>query len=135
MAAGAANDGVVFIYKDPLSTVKDADKLTLPETALRLANPNWLEFSANTQFLALQSGSQFSVYDFENKRNFKYDLKLPLDSLPAHASWMDGHRLLLNSQGKMVVVDYDGINLQTLAPNQPGILPMFDRQYKLMYTI
>lgn len=135
MAAGAVSDGVVFIYKDPLSTVKDTEKLTLPETALRATNPNWLEFSASTQFLALQSGSQFSVYDFENERNFKYDLKLALDTATPHASWMDGHRLLLSSQGKMVVVDYDGINLQTLTANQPGLLPMFDRQYKLMYTV
>lgn len=135
MAAGAVNEGAVFIYKDPMATVKDADKLTLPETALRLPNPNWLEFSASTQFLALESGSQFAVYDFENERSFKYDLKVPLDTATPHATWMDGHRLLLSSQGKMVVVDYDGINQQTLITNQPGLLPMFDRQYKLMYTI
>lgn len=134
MAAGAVSDGAVFIYKDPLATVKDTEKLTLPETALRLPNPNWLEFSASTQFLALESGSQFAVYDFENERSFKYDLKLSLDTATPHASWMDGHRLLLSSQGKMVVVDYDGINQQTIIANQPGLLPMFDRQYKLMYT-
>lgn len=135
MAAGAATEGVVFIYKDPQSTVKQPNVQTLPMTALRVPTSTWLEFSANTQFLALQSGSQFAVYDFENERHFKYDLKLPLDVAAGHANWMDGHRLLLSSQGNAVVVDYDGINLQTLSANQPGALPMFDREYKLFYTM
>ncbi|MEO5627832.1 MAG: PEGA domain-containing protein [Candidatus Saccharimonadales bacterium] len=135
MAAGASNENAVFVYKDPLSTVKQNDSHTLPITALRVNNPQWLEFSANTQFLALESGPQFAVYDFENQHSFKYDLQIPLDGAAPHASWMDGHRLILNSQGKMVVVDYDGINLQTLSANQAGLLPMFDRQYKLLYTM
>lgn len=135
MAAGAVSEGVAFIYKDPQSTMKQTVTPTLPATALRVSNPNWLEFSANTQFLALQSGSQFAVYDFEHERHFRYDLGIALDAAAPHASWMDGHRLIMNSQGKMVVVDFDGINLQTLSDNQAGLVPMFDREYKLLYTM
>ncbi len=135
MAAGGASDERVYVYKDPQDSIKQTKPNPELETILRVPSPNWLEFSANTQFLALQSGSQFAVYDFEHQRSFKYDLKLPLDAASPKASWMDGHRLILNSSGKMVVVDYDGANLQTLLANQPGLVPMFDRQYRLLYTI
>lgn len=136
MAAGSAADGAAFVYKDPQDTIKSTSptKPTLPITALRIANPNWLEYSANTQFLTMQSGSQFATYDFENQRSYKYDIKLPIDDATAHATWMDGNRLIVNSQSKMVVFDYDGTNLQTLSDNKAGLLPVFDRQYRLMYT-
>jgi hypothetical protein len=137
VAAGASIDNRVYVYKDPQDTIKTTDikVLTLPYTALRVANPDWLEFSANTQFLTLEGGSQFATYDFENQRTYKYDLNLPLDAAAPHASWMDGDRLIINSQGKMVVVDYDGTNLQTLYANQAGLVPAFDRQYRLLYTV
>jgi hypothetical protein len=137
MAAGASIDSRVYLYKDPQDTIKSTNPktLTLPEAALRVSNPDWLEFSANTQFIALESGSQFATYDFENQRAYKYDLALPLDAAAPHATWMDGDRLIVNSRGKMTVVDYDGTNLQTLSANQPGLVPGFDRQYKLLYTV
>lgn len=136
VGAGAATDNRVYVYKDPLDVIKGANpKADVPESILRVDNPGWIDFSANAQSLAIQGGSQFSVYDAENQRTYRYDLKLPLDAASPNASWMDGDRLIVNSGGKMVVVDYDGTNMQTLTPNQPGILPFFDRQFKLLYNV
>ena len=137
VAAGGMADNRVYVFKDPFNSIKSTDPTsqTLPETALRVTNPSWLEFSANTQFITLEGGSQFATYDFENSHSYKYDIKLSLDAAAPHATWMDGNRLILNSQGKMVVFDYDGTNLQTLLDNQPGLIPTFDRQYKLLYTL
>lgn len=137
LVAGSQADNRAYIYKNPQGQIKSPDPQDplFPQAVLRVDAPNWLDFSANTQFIALQGGSQFGVYDFEHDRTYRYDLKLPLDAATPHASWMDGHRLILNSQGKMVVVDYDGTNLQTLAANQPGLLPFFDRDYKRLYNI
>jgi hypothetical protein len=135
MAAGTAADGRVYVYKDPLDKIKTpvASDPAVVETVLRVNNPTWIGFSATAQSLAVQGGSLFSVYDAENMRSYKYDLNLPLDS--PKASWMDGDRLMVNSGGKMVVVDYDGLNMQTLTANQPGLTPFFDRQFKLLYNI
>ena len=135
VAVGGSADNTVFIYKDPQDTMRQPNAMLLPETALRITDPNWMEFSANTQFIALENGPRFAVYDFENQRSYKYDTRITLDTAAPHATWMDGDRLLVSAGGMMNVFDYDGINSQSLTPNQPGLLPFFDRQYKLMYTV
>lgn len=137
MAAGATVDNRVYVYKDPLDKIKNPNPSDpeVPETALRVTNPHWIGFSANTQSLAVQGGSQFSVFDAENQRTYKYDIGMALDSGAPNAAWMDGNRLMVTSAGKMVVFDYDGTNTQTLTANQPGILPFFNRNYKLLYNI
>ncbi len=136
VGAGAAVDNKVYVYKDPLDKLKQTKpQPVVAESVLRVTGPGWIDFSANAQSLAIQGGSQFSVYDAENQRTYKYDLQLPVDTAAPNAEWMDGNRLIVNSAGKMVVVDFDGTNMQTLSANQPGLSPFFDRQYKLLYNI
>jgi hypothetical protein len=136
MAAGTASDNRVYVYKDPLDGLKKVSATPITtETVLRAANPGWIEFSANAQVIAIQGGSQVSTYDIENQHTYRYDVKLSLDAEAPNAAWMDGDRLLLNSDGKTNVVDYDGTNQQVLVPNKAGTVPMFDREYKLMYTV
>lgn len=136
VAGGATTEGRVYVYKNPLDTVKQASAEPLiPVSVLRVNNPEWLEFSANTQFIALQGGQQFAVYDAENERDYRYEIKEPLDLQSPRVSWMDGHRLIINSAGSMVVFDYDGINVQTITENLAGMPAFFDRDYKLLYNI
>lgn len=135
VAAGAINESIVYVYKDPQNAVKQSTPTSpIPIMVLRADNPDWLEFSANTQFITLRGGQQFAVYDAENDRNYRYKLEQPIepDTKPA---WMDGNRIMVTSQRKMVVLDYDGINTQTLSGNQPGMIPFFDRDYKVLYNI
>ncbi len=136
VAAGSSADKKAYIYKDPLDVIKPLGiKTAVPESVLRVDNPSWIDFSVSSQSVAIQGGSQFSVYDAENQRTYRYDLKVPLDAASPNASWMDGDRLIINSQGKMLVVDYDGTNLQTLSPNLPGLTPFFDRRFQLLYNL
>lgn len=136
VSVGSAADGRIYIYKDPQPIIKEPSSAILyPTTVLRVENPQWMEFSANTQFLAVQSGSKFAVFDAERQRNYNFTLPAPLDAGSPLASWMDGARLIVNSAGKMEVTDYDGTNQQTLTANQPGIVPFFDRDYKLLFNI
>lgn len=136
VAAGGAGDQRVFVYKDPFPIIKKQSKdLLFPITALRLANPQWLEFSSSTQFLAAEDGSQFSVYDAEYDRTYKYDTKLTPASLDGHAAWMDGNRLVLISNSKTNIFDYDGMNNQTLTSTTPNLPVMFDRDYKYLYNV
>ena len=135
VAAGSVGENIVYIYKDPQSIMKQQSAGPLvPLTVLRAESPDWLEFSANTQFITLRGGQQFTVYDAENDRNFRYKLDQPIEA-GTKPNWMDGHRLIVTSQAKMVVFDFDGLNIQTLSANQPGITPFFDRDYKLLYNI
>ncbi len=54
------------------------------------------------------------------------------DQLPV---WMDGDRILTSSKGKILVFDYDGINMHTLVSADPAAMVLFDRDYKVMYTL
>lgn len=136
VAAGSAAENRVYVYQDPQAPLKKtpADPI-YPVSVLRVNNPQWIEFSASTQFIAVQGGQSFAVYDAEHDQDFRYTIANPLEPAQPQVSWMDGHRLMINSGGKMVVFDYDGINVQTLNSNVPGITPFFDRDYKMLYNV
>jgi len=135
VVSGSAADGKVYVYKNPLTTLKKTTAEPPLQTALlRVDNPSQAIFSANTRFIAVQGGGTFAVYDFETKNQYKYDTKL---SVPADykASWMDGHRLMMVSDGKMVVFDYDSTNQQTLVETSSDFVPLFDRDYNQLFTV
>jgi hypothetical protein len=135
MAIGSTADPRIHIYKDAFTDLKNTSSpKAVPFTVLRLENPQYLSFSANTRFIGVQSGSKFSVYDAEMRRHYNYDTKLTL--LPNQkAEWMDGHRYAVVSGSKLVVFDYDGINMQELIQVSPDHLPFFDRDYNALFTI
>lgn len=135
MAAGAAAEKRVFVYRDAFDLIaRENPRTPAPVSVLQASKPEYLSFSTNAQFIGVQSGSEFSVYDAEHDRQYRYDTKL---KLPAgyKAIWMDGHRYLAVSQGQAVVFDYDGINMQRLTAANPAFTPLFDRNYDFLYTI
>jgi hypothetical protein len=136
MAAGGSSENRVFVYKDPLSVLKHETALPLvPATVLRVNGASHVSFSDNSRFVAIQNGTEFAVYDAEADRGHHYTLKNVAIGVGQHATWMDGHRLMTVSDGKVVVWDYDGINMQKLSGSLPGSTPYFDRDYNTMYTL
>ncbi len=125
--------GDVYIYKDPLQSVKQPGLPSLIR-ALKISQPQAVSFSANTRFIAAQSGSRFAVYDIDNDRGYKYTLKQQLP-IAARAVWMDGHRLSQAADGKIMVFDFDGINQQILSATLPGFGAIFNPNYDELYSI
>jgi hypothetical protein len=136
VAAGAVHDNRVFVYQDPISVLSQgAGSILIPNTVLRVNQPDYLEFSANTQFVVAAHANQFAVYDAEYDKTYAYTIDAPFDAPQPHATWMDGDRLMYVSNGKLVVFDYDSTNLQTLMPDDPGYLPFFDQNYHYEYGL
>jgi len=136
VAAGAIDQDRVYIYKDPIAQLKrQPDHALTPVQVLRVAKPNRLSFSNSAQFIAVENGQQFGVYDIFNKVGHNYSTSLPLDAPQVYATWMDGNRLTYISGGKTVVVDYDGNNLQELMPSNPNYVPFFGPSYKYVYSL
>jgi hypothetical protein len=133
VVAGAKGEGIISVFKNPQSTLKNHKELA-PLSVLRVENPQFISFSADTQLVAVQSGVKFGVYDIEADRRYYYELK-PLVALDRQAKWMDGDRLSIENDNKTLVFDYDGINQQTLAANDPSFDPFFDRDYTTLYDI
>jgi hypothetical protein len=133
-AVGAPSKEFVYLYRNPLSRAS-ANTATQapPQVSLRISNPQYISFSDNARFLAIQSGKQFVVYDSEDTRIFRYEVQLNI-GLAQQAKWMDGHRITVNSDGRVYVFDFDGSNTQNLVASQPGFEPYFDRDFNYMYT-
>lgn len=135
LASGSQADGRVYVYKNPFDDLNRKPARTpRPFRVLIVPAAEHISFSAIARFIAVQSGSNFAVYDIENDRQTRYDIKLPL--APRYkAAWMDGHRLSLASQGSMNIFDFDGKNIQTLSPSLNTFIPFFDRDYTAMFTL
>lgn len=135
-AVGSAAEQKTYVYKNPVSAIKRRpDIKPVPVGVLRLtATAESVSFSANARFVAVQSGSQFSVYDAETDRQYRYDTGLQLGTVQ-RAPWMDGHRLTLVAGDKTVVFDFDGTNKQELSAAVAGSQAFFDRDYQALYNI
>ncbi|MEX2014831.1 MAG: hypothetical protein WD885_02755, partial [Candidatus Saccharimonadales bacterium] len=92
-----------------------------------------LSFSNNARFISSRSGQQFSIYDTEKDERFRYTIKDKFTGIPP--SWMDGHRILAYSKGKVVVFEFSGTNKQTLVSADPSLPTFFDRDYTELYNI
>jgi len=126
----------VFLYKDPAGQLQATP--ARPAAAMRallIARPNFISFSANTQFVMAESGDALSVYDLENARNYRFALNSPLDAPQTHAFWMDGDRLVYVSGGKLQVADYDNSNHQTLMPASPDYQVFFAPDSKHVFAL
>lgn len=135
VVAGTKAENRAFIYKDPaLQIVRGKDKKAGALFALRVDSPRDVSFSANAQFIALQNGKAFHVYDIDNEQAYRYNAKSPIDTPQLKAAWMDGNRFTYVSNGKQFVFDYDNINHRTLVPASATFEAAFDRNYEYLYT-
>lgn len=133
VAAGAANEDKVYVYKNPIDMLK-LQHITVPVHILKVADPSYIEFSDNARFIMVENGSKFALYDAENDKGYAYDTKKPVDAPQTHATWMDGHRLAYITGGKLFAFDFDGANSRLLINADPTAVPAFTRDYKYLYV-
>jgi hypothetical protein len=109
-ASGSNTADKVNIYKNPLDDIRNPSiKQARPLLALRDVGATKIGFSNNARFIGIENGQRFGVYDIETDSSYQYPITEPL---AADMSWMDGHRLIGNSDSKVFVMDYDGTNKQ-----------------------
>jgi hypothetical protein len=131
--AGSNTTNMTLIYQDPLSGIQDPSVgRAVPLFALRNPGSNKVSFSANARFVAVQSGSNFATYDFEQKDGYQYSLK---GQIAAPLLWMDGHRMIGSVDGSAFVTDYDGTNQQTISATATVEGALFNRDYFQMFTL
>ncbi len=136
VAIASTTSPTIYIYKNPQQeTTIGSDGYPAPWRRVALNNPSYMSFSANDQFLLMESGQNFLVYDFENDSHRQYQTTQPLDKPQTHATWMDGYRLEYVSRGKLFVFDYDYYNQQTLVAANPAFLPFYSNNFSYLYTL
>lgn len=134
VVAGSAVEQKVYIYKDILSaTAEGAPKLPVPFSLFRLStSPEFVSFSNNSRFIAIQSGSRLAVYDLETGRQFRYESNMQL-AARQKIQWMDGHRLTAVSGDTVTVLEFDGTNSQKLSLSSQQST-FFDQDYTSYFT-
>lgn len=136
VAAGAAADNRVYIYNEPIEQLeRQPNQGPTPQQVLRVEGVSYLSFSATSQLIAAQNAHRFAVYDFENKAGYNYVTNEPLDAPQAYATWMDGHRLLYVSQGKLLIFDYDYLNPHVLETASSTYQPAFAPDFEFVYSL
>jgi hypothetical protein len=136
VAIGAQSEIRVHVYRDPMHTLRnDPTAALVPLQVLKVASPTYLSFSANKRFVVAEGADRFAVYDAEADRGYSYQTGQTLDAPQAHATWMDGFRLTYVSAGEQLVFDYDGTNLQHVTLSSPVLQSVFDRNYRVMYSL
>lgn len=133
VAVGAAVEDKVYVYKDPLDQLQKHAPGNLMARTLRVTNPTSLTFSNNAQFLAAQGGQKFAVFDAEQDRLYYFDVKEKLTTQPAQ--WMDGDRLTSVSDDKVIVFEFDGLNITSLNNAVSGTAAQFDREYANLFAL
>jgi hypothetical protein len=136
-AIGSDTYSRVYIYADPIGQLANyPDQAPLPLWELYVSGVNYLSFSDNAQFIMAEGGNGFAVYDIQNNLGYLYNTSSnPIDPLEPHANWMDGDRLDYVSGSKLLIMDYDHQNIQTLVPEMPSNLPIFSANYKYLMTL
>ena len=135
VVAGASSENKVYIYRDPAGQIgSDFFTAPTPLQVLLVTKPNFVNFSSNAQYIMVENGAQFSVYDIEYKHSFNYTVKQALDAPQVHATWMDSSRLSFVSQGQHVIFDYDYQNQHRLGKADGQFKPVFAPDYKYTYT-
>lgn len=135
VVVAATLDKGAYIYKNPQSQVLRAASLPSAWRFLKVSQPQHVSFSANAQLILAQNGQNVGVYDAEDVVTRLFTLEKPIDAPQPYASWMDGHRLMYVSAGKMIIVDYDNTNVQELVTAISAYRPMFSPDYQVLYTV
>ncbi len=134
IAIAPVKENRMLIFKDPIGKLGKSSEELAPLTLMKINKPEKISFSNNTRFLAAESGTTFAVYDFEDSRRFNFEVPGKIDESGQLATWMDGHRLLLNQDSKILVFEFDGANYRDLGSVVSGTIPAFDRDYERLFS-
>ena len=136
VAAGSSNENKVYIYRDPIGQLAaQATHAVVPTQVLHVTTPDYVSFSPTAQYVAVEHGVQFGVYDIQTKTGYNYTISRTLDKPQAHATWIDTNRLNYVSGGQLQVLDYDSTNQQALMPADPSFLPSFAPDGRYIYDL
>jgi hypothetical protein len=135
-AAGASAEDTLYVYRDPVAALSAANPVTPSvATIVRLPNPQFVSFSANSRNIAVQSANRMVTYDIDGDRQSKFTIAQNID-IANRLKWMDDSRLAYQHENSVYMTDFEGSNTQLLGGiTGPLSGPFFDRDYESMFTL
>jgi hypothetical protein len=135
MGIGSPVENRVIIYDDPIAALKENDFSTLPvpTTVLRVNNPEEITISADSSVILARGGDMFASHEFEADRSYNFTSNSPLD-ISQKLHWVDGQHFLVSSAGRLLMIDFDGSNQNTLSDSITSSGGYFDKDSNLLYS-
>jgi hypothetical protein len=132
-AAGSDTADRVNIYKNPLDSIKNpAVGRALPLLSLRDPGAQKIGFSNNARFVGLENNQRFAIYDIETGDSYQYPIS---QALADNMTWMDGHRFIGDTNGQILIMDYDGTNQHVFVATSFTKGALFSANYRHLLTI
>ncbi|MDQ3123236.1 MAG: hypothetical protein M3Q14_00935, partial [bacterium] len=132
---GSPEEDNVFVYENPLPALKrEIPSPLIVAAIMRLEDPQYVSFSKNGQYIALQNGIKLLTIDLYDRHQYSFTLK-PNIPKSYQLQWMDGHRLIYTFENQAHIIDFDGSNEQSLAATESAKGPFFDQDFENLYSL
>lgn len=120
------------VYRDPIRIIEHPDEKT--EIArLKLDDLKYLSFSPNGQFVMVQSGESFRLFDFDTESKRAFNMRLEVVKT-TEANWIDDfHLSLIDTKSGAYFIDYDGLNPHMINAVDAKLGVFYDEKIEGMY--
>ena len=135
MGISSPVENKAVVYKDPEKYLNENPTASIPiaTTVLRVTNPLDLRISADSSIIMAYGLENFASHEFEADRSYNFKVSLPIDPIQ-ELRWIDGQHFLFSSNGKQVMMDFDGSNMYELVASMPLLGSIYTNDIETMYT-
>lgn len=123
------------VYQDPQKYLNDNPESSIPlaTTVLRVDNPIDLRISSDSSIILAYGSESFASHEFEADRSYTFKVSVPIDPLQ-ELRWVDGQHFLFSSEGKQVMMDFDGSNMYELVSSMPKMGSYYTNDIENMFS-
>ncbi len=101
-----ARDETVSIYPDPLDKDTKAQSIYLNSPG----GVDWLDISPSGRFVIAAKGEDVVTYDLDSSERYSFEV----DSLDGAPEWLDDCHIVVNNNGNISFVEFDGANREDI---------------------
>lgn len=123
------------VYKDPQGYLNDNPEASIPvaTTVLRVNDPIDLRISADSSIVLAYGSESFASHEFEADRSYTFRVSVPVDPVQ-ELRWVDGQHFIFSSEGKQVMMDFDGSNMYELVSSMPKMGSYYTNDIENMFS-
>jgi hypothetical protein len=135
MGVSSSVEDRAVIYNDPEKYLNENPNASMPiaTTVLRVKDPVDLRISSDSSVIIAYGPENFASHEFEADRSYTFKANIPVDTTQ-ELRWLDGQHFLFSSEGKQVMMDFDGSNMFELVASLPLLGSFYTNDLDLMYS-
>lgn len=135
VVVAATNGDGTYIFRDPFDQQLQGNALPKPWRFMSAANPAYIAFSSNAQFIITANKLTGTVYDLDRVAARRLLLPGALDEPQTNVRWVDSHRLGYVTNGTLMIADFDSQNPETVQKMSPKYVPFFSTDYQYVFSL